>query len=402
MKTRASNRLANVELSATYAILDMVQDLRRSGVTVLDLGGGQPDFPTPTHISEAAITAITTGYTHYTASRGNPELLTAIAAKLATDNGIRVEPGTGIVVTPSAKHALFISLMAILDVGDEIIIPTPSWVSYKSMVQLAGAQPIELPLSSGNNFAITQESLEAKRTPRTRAILVNTPNNPTGHMLDTREAATIAGFAERHDLIVVADEIYEKIVYGNEHIAIASLSQAADRTLTVNGFSKAYAMTGWRLGYVAGPVDLIKQILKVQQHTVGCAGSFVQIGGETALTGSQQPIQEMVSSYATRRRLIVDGLNSIPGIQCSDPDGAFYAFPDIRGTELGNSVEFTTWLLQNAGVAVTPGSAFGAGGEGHIRLSFATSAEVIVDAIERIRSAVLSAHAEGACPVAIA
>jgi aspartate aminotransferase len=392
MRKRVSNRLAQVELSATYAILDLVQDLRGRGMNVLDLGGGEPDFPTPAHIGAAGITAIDAGDTHYTASRGRPALLTAIAEKLARDNGIYVEPGTGIIATPSAKHALFITLMTLLDSGDEIIIPTPSWVSYKSMAQLAGANPIELPLSSENNFTLTRECLETRLTPRTRAILLNTPNNPTGRMLKPDEAEAIADFAERHDLIIVADEIYEKIVYGDaRHISIASLPQAANRTLTINGFSKAYAMTGWRLGYVAGPADLIEQILKVQQHTVGCAGSFVQSGGEAALKGNQQPISDMVDIYATRRRLIVDGLNAIPGIRCTEPDGAFYAFPNIRQTGLGNSTEFTTWLLQNAGVAVTPGSAFGPGGEGHIRLSFATTAEVITDAVERIRQAVLSA-----------
>ncbi|HUW00581.1 MAG TPA: pyridoxal phosphate-dependent aminotransferase [Gallionella sp.] len=391
MEKSTSSRLSNVELSATYAILDMVQELRSRGVTVIDMGGGEPDFSTPAHVAQAAISAIADGLTHYTPSRGAPELLVAIAQKLAHDNGIRVDPCAEIIVTPSAKHALFITLMAILSPGDEIIIPTPSWVSYKSMVQLGGACPIELPLRAEDDFTISGERLASKLTPRTKAILINTPNNPTGHALTYEEVSTIVEFACRNELLIVADEIYEKIIYGDvQHISIASLPGAADRTLTINGFSKAYAMTGWRLGYVAGPRNILGEILKVHQHTVGCASSFVQKGGLAALTGDREPLKTMLTAYSARRKLIVDGLNSIPGITCSTPDGAFYAFPDIRGTRLGNSADFSQWLLKTAGVAVTPGSAFGSGGEGHVRLSYATSSEVIADAVERIRRAVLS------------
>jgi aspartate aminotransferase len=281
--------------------------------------------------------------------------------------------------------------MAILNPGDQIIIPTPSWVSYKSMVQLNGAYPVELPLSSASNFAITRDSLEEKVTPRTRAILINSPNNPTGHIISYEEAAVIVDFACHHDLLIVSDEIYEKIVYdGTKHVSLAALPGAGERTLTINGFSKGYAMTGWRLGYVAGPQAIIAEILKVHQHSVGCAGSFVQWGGLAALTGDQAPLLSMLDTYTERRKLIVDGLNSIPGIQCTPPEGSFYAFPDIRGVGMDASADFCQLLLRKARVAVTPGSAFGTGGEGHIRLSFATSSTVISDAIDRIRQAVLS------------
>lgn len=394
MRPRTSHRLANIELSATYAILDKVQELRASGIPVLDMGGGEPDFATPAHINEAATLALSEGFTHYTPSRGLPQLLDAIANKLAEENDVIVDPRTDIVVTPSAKHALFITLMALLDPGDQVIIPTPSWVSYQSMVRINGAYPIELPLSPENGFTITREGLESKVTPRTRAIVVNSPNNPTGHVIDYEEASVIVEFARDHDLLVVSDEIYEKIVYdGTRHVSLAALPGAGERTLTINGFSKGYAMTGWRLGYVAGPQDIVAEILKVQQHSVGCAGSFVQLGGIAALTGDQVPVQAMRETYAERRALIVDGLNAIPGISCAAPSGSFYAFADIRETGMATSAEFCQWLLRKARVAVTPGSAFGPGGEGYIRLSFAASSEVISDALKRIRNAV-HAYAE--------
>ncbi|HEX7650475.1 MAG TPA: aminotransferase class I/II-fold pyridoxal phosphate-dependent enzyme, partial [Noviherbaspirillum sp.] len=241
---------------------------------------------------------------------------------------------------------------------------------------------------------ITREGLESKVTPRTRAIVVNSPNNPTGHVIDYEEASVIVEFARDHDLLVVSDEIYEKIVYdGTRHVSLAALPGAGERTLTINGFSKGYAMTGWRLGYVAGPQDIVAEILKVQQHSVGCAGSFVQLGGIAALTGDQVPVQAMRETYAERRALIVDGLNAIPGISCAAPSGSFYAFADIRETGMATSAEFCQWLLRKARVAVTPGSAFGPGGEGYIRLSFAASSEVISDALKRIRNAV-HAYAE--------
>jgi aspartate aminotransferase len=388
MKPWKSERLAGIELSATYAILDMVMEMRARGVSVLDMGGGEPDFDTPAHITAAATGALLRSDTHYTASRGRPQLLRAIAHKLEYENGVRADPASAIIATPSAKHALFATLMAILNPGDEIIIPSPSWVSYKSMVQLGGAVAVELPLGAASGFSITQPSLEARLTPRTRAILINTPNNPTGHVLTEAEAAMIVDFAQRNDLLIVADEIYEKIVYGAaRHLSIASLPGAAARTLTINGFSKAYAMTGWRLGYVAGPPDIVAEILKVQQHTVGCAGSFVQQGGVAALTGDQRPVRAMLDSYTQRRRLIVDGLNAIPGISCHAPDGAFYVFPDIRGLGVGDSAAAASWFLRSAGVAVTPGTAFGAGGEGHVRLSFSMSPAIIGDALARIAMA---------------
>ncbi len=382
---RVATRFSGIEKSATYAVLDLVRTLRSQGADILDLGGGEPDFDTPDHISAEAVAAIGDGFTHYTPSRGLPELLGAIAEKLAKDNGVLVDQATDIIVTPSAKHALYSSVLTILDPGDEIVIPTPSWVSYASMAHLVGAQPVFAELTTANSFRITRQTLDNASTARTKAVMVNTPNNPTGHLLDHDEVTTLVSFAEDNDLFIVSDEIYEKINYtGGEHLSPAALPGGGERTLTVNGFSKGYAMTGWRLGYVAGPTEVIAEVLKVQQHTVGCAGSFVQRGGVVALTGPQEPIGEMVDEYAARRDLIVSGLNQLPGISCAAPDGALYVFPDVRKAGLGSSAEFVSWLLTEAKVAATPGSAFGPGGEGHIRLSFATSREIIEEALDRM------------------
>ncbi|MGW1752219.1 pyridoxal phosphate-dependent aminotransferase [Streptomyces sp. NPDC002092] len=384
----AAERFTRIQKSATYAVLDQVRQLRAQGADILDLGGGEPDFGTPGHIAAEAVAAINDGFTHYTPSRGTPELLGAVAEKLAKDNGVLADPATEIIVTPSAKHALYSAVLTVLDPGDEIIVPTPSWVSYASMAHLAGARPVFAELSAHDGFRLSRPLLEAAVTERTRAVLVNTPNNPTGRLLDADEVDALVSFARDRDLFIISDEIYEKINYsGRPHISPASLPDARCRTLTVNGFSKAYAMTGWRLGYICGPAEVIGEVLKVQQHSVGCAGSFVQRGGLAALNGPQAPIDAMTAQYAARRDRIVAGLNRLPGVRCAAPDGALYVFPDIRDAARGGSEQFTSWLLAEAGVAVTPGSAFGPGGEGHIRLSFATSPQVIDEALHRMATA---------------
>ncbi|MGQ0840050.1 pyridoxal phosphate-dependent aminotransferase [Actinokineospora sp.] len=389
---RAARRFAGLDRSATVAMHDLVGTLRAGGASILDLGGGEPDAATPPHIAAAAAAALDEGFTHYTASRGLPELRAAIAAKLARDNGIVVDPATEIIVTPSAKHALFVSLMTVLDPGDEVLVPSPSWVSYRSMAHLVGARTVDVPLRADDGFRLSRQLLDRHVTARSRAILVNTPNNPTGRALRRDEAEEIAAFAAAHDLIVLTDEIYEKILFAcREHVSLASLPECAGRTLTVNGFSKGYAMTGWRLGYVAGPAELIGEALKVQEHTVSCAASFAQRGGLAALIGSQDCVREMADDYAERRNLVLSALDAMPGIRCAPPDGAFYVFPDIRATGLGGSVEFARWLLRAAGVAVVPGSAFGPAGEGHVRISFAAARPVLVEALDRMTAALTGA-----------
>jgi len=324
------------------------------------------------------------GDTHYVSSAGTPALRQAIAKKLLVDNGIEVDPIGGVVVTPGGKQSLFESILALVGPGDEVLVIEPSWVSYVPMIELAGGRPIPVALRPDDNWRVTPEILAAAVTPDSRVLIINSPNNPTGRMLDQAELTAIADLARDHDLLVFTDEMYEKIIYdGNQHVSIATLPGMAERTLTFNGFSKAYAMTGWRLGYVAGPKPYIAEIEKIHSHSVTCATSFVQAAGVVALTGPQDFIPDMVSAWDRRRRAVATGLNAVKGISCPLVEGAFYAFPDIRETGK-SSVEVADLLLQEGHVALVPGVAFGQAGEGHLRLSFATSDDLLDKAVQRI------------------
>ncbi|MFD3536472.1 pyridoxal phosphate-dependent aminotransferase [Streptomyces sp. NPDC058664] len=389
MSTRSAPVAASIGRSPTVALLDEVQRQKARGVDVLNLSGGEPDFATPDHVVRPAVEALQGGFTHYTPSRGIPELREAIAAKLHADNGIVVDPGTDVIVTPSAKHGMFIALAGVIGPGDEVLVPSPAWVSYAPMITLLGGRAVDVPLDPRDHFTITAEQLSEAVTPRTRAILVNTPNNPTGRMLTAAEADAVARVADRHDLVVLTDEIYEYIRYdGRTHRSLAARPGCRDRTLTVNGFSKSHAMTGWRLGYVAGPAAVLREVVKVQEHTVGCASSFVQRGALGALgEESRACVDEMVASYDARRRFLVGALNKIPGVSCADPEGAFYVLPDISGLGFGSAQEFSAWLIEHAGVVVTPGSAFGPTAEQHVRLSFAAPLDTLASAVERLAAA---------------
>lgn len=383
-----SLRLRTVYLSPTYAVLDEVNRLRNEGRTILDLGGGEPDFDTPDHIKHAGIEAINNGVTHYTPSRGNKNLLEAISKKLLQENGIRACPHNNIIVTPSAKHALFISIFSILDPNDEVIILTPSWSSYKEMVKIAGGIPIEVPVSMSKSNQLTKEIIRPYISSKTKAIIINSPNNPTGKILNENECREILIISEEYNLKIISDEIYEKIIYGEcQHFSIGSLDGAEKRTLTINGFSKGYAMTGWRLGYVAGPPALIGELLKLQQHSVGCAASFTQQGAMHALIGDQAPIKIMVNEYHRRRDFIIEKLNSIPGISCDAPAGSFYVFADISSLGVTGD-EFCVAVLRETGIAATPGSAFGHHFDGFVRFSFSGSYQMLSDAMEKLKSVV--------------
>ena len=380
----AATRVRNLAPSPTLAVSDRARQLKAQGIDVIDLGGGDPDFTTPEHIRRAATDAMNAGETHYVASAGLPGLRKAIADKLRTDNGVEVDPNGGVIVTPGGKQALFEAALAFVEPGVDVLIPEPAWVSYGPMVELAGGTPVPVPLDPDDNWRLTAVALDSAATPSSRILLVNSPNNPTGRVLDDDELAIVADFARDRDLLVFSDEIYEKILYdGHRHTSIASLPGLAERTLIFNGLSKAYAMTGWRLGYVAGPRQYLEQIEKVHSHSVTCATSFVQHAGIVALTGPQEFIAEMVTAWDRRRRAISDGLSRINGIACPRAEGAFYAFPDIRGTGMTSS-EAAERFLQGAHVAVTPGIAFGIAGEGHVRLSFATSDDLLEDAVARL------------------
>jgi len=379
-----TSRVCDLAPSPTLAVSDRARQLKAQGIDVIDLGGGDPDFITPEHIRVAAIEAMNAGDTHYVASAGIPSLRRAIADKLRTDNEIEVDPNGGVIVTPGGKQALFEATLALVESGVDVMIPEPAWVSYGPMVELAGGTAVPVPLDPDDNWRLTGEILAAAWTPASRILLVNSPNNPTGRVLDDAELAAIAEFAEERDLLVFSDEMYEKILYdGQRHTSIATLPGMAERTLVFNGLSKAYAMTGWRLGYVAGPRPYLEQIEKVHSHSVTCATSFVQKAGVVALSGPQQFIGDMISAWDRRRRNLAERLDAVNGMRCPLVEGAFYAFADIRGTGM-TSTQAADLFLREAHVAVTPGIAFGAAGEGHVRLSFATSDDLLEAAADRI------------------
>ena len=378
-----ADRVVALQPSPTLAVSDRVRTLRQQGLDVIDLGGGDPDFATPEHICRAAAEAMARGETHYVAGAGIPELRKAIARKLAEDNGIDADPAT-IIVTPGGKAAIFSAILALTGSGDDVVMFDPGWVSYEPIATMAGAGTIHVPLRVADNYRITREAIDAELTPRARVLILNSPNNPTGRVLTRDELTAVAEVAQERDLIVIADEIYEKIIYdGNEHISIATLPGMAERTLTVNGLSKAYAMTGWRLGYLPGPAPIIKQIEKVHSHSATCATSFAQYGAVAAFEGPQDFIDMMVEAWDRRRHVLVAGLNAIPGFHCPMPEGAFYVFPDVSGTGLSGA-EVAQRLIDEALVGVTPGGAFGAVCENHLRMSFATSDAAIEQSLERM------------------
>jgi aspartate aminotransferase len=366
----------------TFAISDKAKHLKAQGLDVCDFSVGEPDFVTPAHIREAAKAALDAGKTKYAPTAGLPELRERIAQKLASDNGLSY-PSDQILVTTGGKQALYNSMMAILNPGDEVVMPAPYWVTYPEIVKLAGATPAPIPTSAEMGFKISAQQLENAITSRTRAMILNSPANPTGAVYTREELAALAAVVLAHDLIVVADEIYEKLIYnGQPHVSFASLDPKLEaQTLTCNGFSKAYAATGWRLGYVAGPASVIQAAKAIQSHSTSGANTFAQYGAITALTGPQGAIGEMRETFQARRDLIVSEVRAIPGVECLEPQGAFYIFPDISASGL-DSLTFCEQLLEAKHVAV-PGIAFGA--DAHIRLSYATDLETIQRGITRLR-----------------
>lgn len=379
----ASSRLDRVEESATIKAANVANKMRQEGIDVISFTLGEPDFDTPKHICDAAADAMYRGETHYSPSAGIPELRDAIAEKLRTENKLDAK-ASDILVTPGAKQAIFETMMSVLDDGDEAILFDPAWVSYEPAIKFAGANATWVPTDPYDGFKPLD--MEEYITDKTKLIVVNSPGNPTGAVYDKQTLKHISDVAIDNDILVLSDEIYEKIIYGKEHFSIGSFEGMQDRTITVNGFSKAYAMTGWRLGYVCARPDIFKGMLKIQSHSVSSATSFVQHGGVAALEGPQEPITEMVDKFKARRDLLLDGLNTI-GIKCQKPGGAFYAFADV--SEYGNGDVITEKLLTDAHVAVTPGSAFGESGKDFIRISYAASLERIQEGLERIKAALI-------------
>jgi len=390
-----SERARRVKPSPTLAMDTKAKEMKAQGIDVVSFGVGEPDFDTPDNIKEAAIRAIRDGHTKYTPVGGIPPLKDAIAEKLQKDNGLSYEREE-IIVSCGAKHTLYNIAQAVLNPGDEVVIPSPYWVSYPAQVLLNDATPVFVRTREEDGFMLNPDELKEYITERTKAIILNYPSNPTGLGYNRSTLEAIADVAVKNNIYIVSDEIYEKLLYdGAEHTSIASLSEEVKAcTIVVNGLSKSHAMTGWRIGYAAGPVDIIKAMTKIQSQSTSNPASIAQWAAVEALTGPQDFIKTMVEEFDRRRRFLVEALNSMDGIHCRMPTGAFYVFPNVSGIigrgygdrTIVDSSALALYLLEEARVALVPGSAFGA--EGYIRISYATSMENIRRAVERIREAV--------------
>ncbi len=379
-----SSLIPTVPPSPTTTMMQKGRDLKTAGYDVVNLAGGEPDFATPQHIVDAAFRAIQAGDTHYPPAFGTPALLEAISAKLARENNVHgVEPQQ-IMVTPGAKWALYATMAAVVNPGDEVLVLDPSWVSYGPIVMLNRATPVRVPLASDENFLVSEALLRQYVTPRTKLLMVNSPCNPTGRVLSRSEIDAIVKVAVEHDLYVISDEIYEHILYdGAVHYSLAAEPGMAERTIIINGFSKAYAMTGWRLGWLAGPAPVVKLARTLQTHSAQSAASFAMAAGVAALNGPQEVVHQMTAAYAERRRYVLDAFEEIPGIECRPIEGAFYVFPKFTATDK-SSLEIADILLQQAHIAATPGIAFGDAGEGHVRFSIATHMNDLEKMVERL------------------
>jgi aminotransferase len=349
---------------------------------VISLGVGEPDFITPWHIRESCIHGLHRGYTSYTSNYGLLELREEIAKFLSNDYQVTYNPRNEILVTVGVSEGLDIAMRAIVSPGDEVLVPEPCYVSYKACITLAGGIAVTVPTSMENEFRVTAEQLETYVTPRTKALLIGYPNNPTGAVMTKQDLEKIATFAKKYDLIVISDEIYAKLTYEGTHTCFSSLPDMRDRTIVLNGFSKAYAMTGWRIGYAASNPDFISAMNKIHQYTMLCTPITAQVAAIEALKRGEKNVEHMVQEYNQRRRLILNGFRDM-GLDCFEPKGAFYVFPSIKQTGL-NSLDFAEKLLMAEKVALVPGNAFGDSGEGFVRCSYATSTKNIAEAIERI------------------
>ena len=378
MRNFVSDRVAKVPPSAIrrfFEILNTMDD-------VISLGIGEPDFVTPDHICQASIDSLYQGCTSYSCNAGSLELRELVDAKLHELYGISYDPVTEIVITVGASEAIADFMVAVLDPGDEVIIPQPCFVSYVPSVLFAGGVPVVVDTYLENDFAVTAADIEAHITPRTKVLFLGYPNNPTGAVVSREEMLRIAEVVKRHDLLVLSDEIYDRLVYGVEHVCVASLPGMWERTVHVSGFSKAYAMTGWRIGYIAGPQEIISAVAKVHQYVIMCAPTMAQHAAIQALKHGEPDVQRMVAEYDDRRQVIVKGFNSL-GLPTFEPRGAFYCFPQITVTGMGDE-EFAERLLLEEKVAMVPGSAFGATGKGHVRACYAAQMEEIEEALTRI------------------
>ena len=380
-----AGRMSNLGTETAFEVLAKAKALEAQGREIIHLEIGEPDFETPKHIVEAGVRALREGHTHYGPTPGLPELREAISRNSREVRGVDTEP-SNVVVTPGAKPIMFYVLLALAEPGVEVIYPNPGFPIYESMIRFTGATPVPMQLLEETGYHPNLEDLARKITGRTRLIILNSPENPCGSVLSKQEVEVIAGLArDQQDLYVMTDEVYKDVVYTGEHHSIASCSGMSDRTIILDGFSKSYAMTGWRLGYGILPEELVPHVVKLAVNSVSCAASFSQIAAISALDGPQDEVQAMAAEFDARRRLVTEGLRSIPGISCPEPEGAFYAFPNVRSTGL-TSGEFEERALTEAGVALLAGRAFGEYGEGYVRISYANSQENLQKALDRLDS----------------
>ncbi len=378
MSIEVAKRIARIPPSGIRRFFDIAATMK----DVISLGIGEPDFVTPEPVLEAGIASLRRGETHYTSNSGITELRQALCDHLMRRYGLRYNPADEIIISVGVSEALYLALVAVLNPGDEVIVPQPCFVAYGPEVTLAGGEPVYLATRVEDSFQVTAEDIERAITPRTKAVLIGYPNNPTGAVMSRTALEHVAELAERRNLLVISDEIYDRLVYGVEHVCFASLPRMRERTITLGGFSKAYAMTGWRIGYAAAPAEVLSAMRKVHQYTIMSAPTTAQVAAVTALAEGEAFVEKMVREYDRRRRLIVGGLNDL-GLTCFEPRGAFYAFPSVARCGMDDT-PFAEQLLEEERVAVVPGTAFGAAGAGFVRCSYATSYEQIEEALHRM------------------
>ncbi len=381
---RQASRMELVPFSGIRKVFERAKALEREGRSVVFLETGRPDFDTPPHIKQAAKLALDAGDVHYTSNYGTADLRAAIADKLQRDNGLTYDPNSEILVTIGAAEAIFDAFLGFLNPGDEVLYPEPSWLNYMAAARLAGATPVPILLREANGFQIDVDEVRGKITPRTRLLVVVSPHNPTGTVQSPETLRRLADLAHRSNLLVLSDEIYERITYDDQvHLSLAACPGMRERTITINGFSKAYSMTGWRLGYAAAPERLIQVMNRIHQYNVSCACAFGQAGAVAALRGPQDCVTKMVAEFKRRRNLVVPAVNAIPGLSCLNPGGAFYVWVNIRRTGV-TSEDFSMKLLEGAYVSSVPGTVFGESGQGYLRLSYANSYERLEEAMRRL------------------
>ena len=384
---KEADHLRSVPLSGIRRIFEAARALEQSGVDVVHLELGRPDFDTPAHVKEAAVASLARGEVHYTSNYGIPELCAAVCRMLEDSRGVAYDPRGEIIVTLGAGEAIYLVLAAYLSSGDEVLVPDPGWLNYAQVATMMGARAVPIPLDEDGGYELTPEAVSRAITPLTRGLILNSPHNPTGSLVKEETLRAIAELTVRHDLWVLSDEIYEHLIYdGARHVSIASLPGMRERTFIVHGVSKTYSMTGWRIGFLAGPRSMLTGPLKVHQYLATCATSFAQAGAVAALTGPQDCVETMRMEFARRRHALLSALLEIPGLHCVRPAGAFYVFPNLSAFGL-SAEQLAEYLLREGHVAVVPGTAFGPSGEGHVRVSYCDAPERVVDGAERIARA---------------